>query len=125
METVSKVKTTIIGKAWVNQGVPTIMSQHFTLPADMNFSKNESYIIGGLTMRTDRSLNASAVDGVEEPVSLKAGEKLFFYTNQKRTPADPDFSVSVMLPEDVSNVVINNNIKGRDAWRAENPVVTV
>ena|ERR1035437_4879755 len=122
MTNVLKVATTIIGKAWVNQGVPTIMAQHFTLPADMNFGKDESYLIGAVTLKTDRSLNASAVDGVEEPVSLKAGEKLFFYTNPKRTATDPDYSVSVMLPEDVSKIVIENNIKGRDAWRAEHAV---
>lgn len=117
------LKSAIIGKVWANQdGVATIVPASFTLPVDMNFGKNESYLIGGLTMRTDRHLNASTVDGVEAPVTVKASEKLFFYANNKRTENDPDYSVSVLLPEALAQTVIENSKKGLEAWRASQSV---
>ena len=122
METVTALKSAIIGKIWKNQDNATIVPANFTLPSAMNFSKNESYLIDGLTMRTDRSLNASAVEGEEAPVSVNAGDKLFFYANNKRKANDPDYSVSVLLPVDVAETVISNNQKSLAAWRAEHPV---
>lgn len=122
MTDVAKLKSAIIGKVWTNQDNASIVPANFTLPAAMNFAKNESYLIGGLTMRTDRNLNASTVDGEEMPVTVEAGEKLFFYANNKRSDRDPDYSVSVLLPVAVAETVIDNSKKGLAAWRAEHPV---
>ena len=117
------LKSAIIGKIWANRdGIATIVPASFTLPADMNFGKNESYLIGGLTMRTDRHLNASTVDGVEVPVTVKASEKLFFYSNNKRSENDPDYSVSVLLPVSLAETIIENSKKGLEAWRASQQV---
>ena len=118
------LKSAIIGRIWVNnvnEG-DTIIPASFTMPADMNFAKNEPYLIGKLTMRTDRHLNASAVAGEEMPVTVKAGEKLFFYAQPKRTENDPDYSVSVLLPVAVAETVIENSKKGLEEWRASQPV---
>lgn len=123
METNTPVllKSAIIGKVWTNREVASIVPASFTLPADMHFAKNESYLIGGLTMRTDRNLNSSDND-VETPVTVKAGEKLFFYANNKRTENDPDYSVSVLLPAALAETIISNSKKGLEAWRLANPV---
>lgn len=116
------LKSAIIGKIWVNDNNSSIIPASFTLPADMNFAKNESYLIGGLTMRTDRHLNASTVENEEAPVAVKTGEKLFFYANNKRTENDPDYSVSVLLPVSVAETVIENSKKGLAEWRASQKV---
>jgi hypothetical protein len=125
MENPVLLKSAIIGKVWANGEKDSIIPGSFTLPMDMNFGKNESYLIGGLTMRTDRHLNASLTEDAEEPVSVKASEKLFFYANPKRTENDPDYSVSVLLPVAVAEAVIKNNKKGQAAWRAEHQAETV
>ena len=117
------LKSAIIGKIWMNRNtVVSIVPASFTLTADMNFSKNESYLIGDLSMRTDRHLNASTVEGQEAPLTIKSGEKLFFYANNKRTDNDPDYSVSVLLPESLANTVIENSKKGLTEWRRLNVV---
>ena len=112
------LKSAIIGKVWTNKVQNVILPNNFTLPVDMSFGKNESYLIGGLSMKTNRHLNASKETGVEAPVVVKAGEKLFFYANNKRTDNDPDYSVSVVLPQDVADTVIANEKNGISAWKA-------
>jgi hypothetical protein len=121
MESTNKpvlLKSAIIGKIWTNKAQNSILPNSFALPSDMAFGKNESYLIGGLSMRTNRHLNASLEEGNEVPVVVKAGEKLFFYANNKRTDNDPDYSVSVILPQQVAEAVIENDRRGLNDWRA-------
>lgn len=121
MESTNKpvlLKSAIIGKIWTNKAQDSILPNSFALPSDMAFGKNESYLIGGLSMRTNRHLNASLEEGNEVPVVVKAGEKLFFYANNKRTDNDPDYSVSVILPQQVAEAVIENDRRGLNDWRA-------
>ena len=109
-----KVKSAIIGKAWVNPGFTAIVPASYALTEDMTFSANESYLIGGLSFRTDRNLST--------PVTIKAGEKLFFYANAKRVGRqDPDYSVSVVLPVAEAEAVIQMTRAGSEAWKRENP----
>lgn len=112
------LKSTIIGRMWVNAGSNTMVPATYTVPADVTLSANESYLIGQLSFRTDRNLNASPVAGEVAPVVLKKGEKLFFYANNKRDGhRDPDYSVSVLLPSAVAETVINNSVRAVQAWR--------
>lgn len=109
------LKTAIIGKAWVNTTTSAIIPANYVLPVDMTFRENESYLIGNLSFRTDRNLTI--------PVTVKAGEKLFFFANTKRAGfQDPDYSVSVLLPEAEALAVIENNKAGVLAWKQENQV---
>lgn len=104
-----KLKSAIIGKMWANVG-HDIVPATYALPTDMIFNANESYLIGGLSFRTDRNLI--------EPVEVKAGARLFFYTNKKRADKqDPDYSVSVLLPEAQADEVIANSRAGAEKWR--------
>lgn len=112
-----QLKSAIIGKMWSNKDTVSMVPASYTLPQDMAFGANESYLIGDLSFRTDRNLNASPEAGVVSPVVLKAGSKLFFYSNPKRTEADPDYSVSVVLPVDVAMTVIANSKAGIEAWK--------
>lgn len=110
------LKSAIIGKAWVVPGNTAIIPASFVLPEEMTFSANESYLIGGLSFRTDRNM--------PQPVTVKAGEKLFFYSNPKRPgKQDPDYSVSVVLPVEQAEAVIAGSIAGAQAWRDAHPVV--
>lgn len=111
-----QLKSAIIGKAWIPQGSTAILPANFVLPNDMTFAANESYLIAGMSFRTDRNLSV--------PVTVKAGEKLFFYTNSKRPgKQDPDFSVSVLLPTTEAETVINASKAGSEAWKATHPEV--
>lgn len=112
------LKSTIIGRMWVNAESSVMVPATYTVPSDTTLSANESYLIGQLSFRTDRNLNASAVEGEVSPVILKKGEKLFFYANNKREGhRDPDYSVSVLLPSTLADTVINNSVRSVAAWR--------
>lgn len=113
------LKSTIIGRMWTPSESSVMVPATYTVPSDINLSANESFLIGQLSFRTDRNLNASAVAGETLPVSMKKGDKLFFYANPKREGhRDPDYTVSVLLPQSVSATVINNSIRSTEAWRA-------
>lgn len=115
------LKSTIIGRMWTPAGSSVMVPATYTVPSDINLSANESFLIGQLSFRTDRNLNSSAVAGEVLPVQLKKGDKLFFYANTKREGhRDPDYSVSVLLPEAVSATVINNSTRAISAWREAN-----
>ena len=117
------LKSAIIGKMWVNQASGEIVPARYVLLKDMNFSKNQSYLIGNLSFRTDRNLNASENPDGESPVELKAGDKLFFYVNNKRAGfRDPDYSVSVLLPENIAEAIKKNNKEGMQVWRSAHPI---
>lgn len=121
MTNATLLKSAIIGRVWVNSDNKGIIPSSFTLPEDMTFSANETYLIGQLTFKTDRNLNASAVEGETAPLSFKAGEQLFLYSNEKRAGhKDPDYSVSVRLPSEVAEAIITNSQRASDAWRASN-----
>jgi len=119
MDNLTKSKSAIIGKLWANVNSGGIVPANYILEEDMTLAKDEAYIIGKLNFRTDRSLNTSPVEGEITPLTLKKGDTLFFYTNPKREgrTQDPDFSVSVRLPEEQANTIINNSKKGIEAWR--------
>ena len=107
---ITAVKSAIIGKAWTAAGSTAIVPASYILPTDMVFEANQAYLVGGMSFRTDRNLTV--------PVTIKAGEKLFFYTNTKRPgKQDPDFSVSVLLPSAEAEAVISNSKAGTEAWR--------
>lgn len=111
--TIAQVKSAIIGKAWIAPGSTAIIPATYTLPADMTFEANQSYLVAGMSFRTDRNLTV--------PVTVKAGEKLFFYTNTKRPgKQDPDFSVSVLLPTVEAEAVITTTKAGAEAWKNSN-----
>jgi hypothetical protein len=118
---VVKTKSAIIGKMWINQNLYNIIPGSFDLPTDMTFAAGESYLINGLTFRTDRHLNTSMVEGQIKPLELKAGTRLVFFGNNKRPGVrDADYSVSVSLPVEITEAIISNNKKGMEAWRKEN-----
>lgn len=117
-----QLKSAIIGKMWINQDGTNIVPSSFTLPVDMSFNANESYLINNLTFRTDRNLNSSTVEGSVAPVSVKAGDKLFFYANNKRSGfKDADYSVSIQVSAEVADAIIANAKKGIEAWRVAHP----
>lgn len=120
VQDIKALKSAIIGKAWKNQEEQGIIPASYTLPTEMTFRANESYLIGSLTFRTDRNSKI--------PVTVKAGEKLFFYANPKRpgvNPAtgvafeDPDYSVSVLMPTAEAEAFIADSLAGSDAWKKE------
>ena len=110
--TIKQVKPAIIAKAWKNKDAKGLIPAQYILPEAMTFGQNESYILGDLSLRTDR--NATI------PIKVAAGEKLFFYSNNKREdhPEDPDYSVSVLLPVTEANAFIKNSKTGLEKWRA-------
>lgn len=113
--TPTAVKSAIIGKVWLNDSVRTLVPAAYTIEQDTTFGANESYVLGNFTFRTDRNLTT--------PIAVKAGEKLYFYANKKRTGfRDPDYSVSVLLPVAVAEAVIEGSKLGAAAWRAAHPV---
>lgn len=115
---ITQLKSAIIGKAWRNEDESAIVKASVTLTEDMVFTANESYLINGLSFRTDRNTTI--------PVELKAGDKLFFYKNKKRAGmADPDFSVSVLLPVEQAEAFIANSKAGSEAWKKTNQPVVV
>ena len=116
-----KLKSAIIGKMWTNVNAQEMVPASYTLPKDITLSANESYLIGNLSIRTDRNLNASETPGEVKPVFLKAGDKLFFFTNNKRTERDPDYSISIQLPENLANVIIKNSQDAAKAWKEAHP----
>lgn len=108
------LKSAIIAKAWVNPKATAIIPANYTLPTEMTFEANQRYLLGELSLVTDRNLSS--------PVTIKAGEKLFFYANTKRAgKQDPDYSVSVVLPEDEAQAIIDMTRAGTEAWKKENP----
>lgn len=116
MNNITPVKSAIIGQAWkprATQGSAntiTLTPASIVLPQEMTFSADEQYLIGDLSFRTDRNLPMA--------VTVKAGERLFFYPNSKREgKQDPDLSVSVKLPAEVAEQVISGITAGREAWR--------
>ena len=110
-----QLKSAIIGKAWRNQNTQSIIPASFVLPETMTFEANQSYLIGELSFRTDRNTTI--------PVTVKAGEKLFFYANNKRAgKEDPDYSVSVLLPVAEAEAVIANSRAGSEEWKKEHAV---
>jgi len=110
-----QVKSAIIGKAWINADKGTMIPASHQLIEDMAFSANQSFLIGGLTFRTDRN--------IQEPIALKAGSNLYFYSNKKRDEKrDADYSVSVLLPEVQANKIIADSRNGAEAWRQAHPV---
>lgn len=123
---IRKVKSAIIGKAWRNADSVGIIPATFVLPSEMTFQANESYLVNGLSFRTDRNTKI--------PVTVKAGEKLFFYVNKKRpfpeftNPAtglayvDPDYSVSVQLEPEQAEAVIADSKSGSENWKKEHAV---
>ena len=112
---IRKVKSAIIGKAWRNADSVGIIPASFTLPSTMVFQSNESYLVNGLSFRTDRNTKI--------PVTVKAGEKLFFYANTKREgKVDPDYSVSVLLPVEEAEAIIADSRSGSEAWKKEHAV---
>lgn len=119
---IQKQNTAIIAKAWRNGSAEIIGS--YTLPTDMIFSANEAYLIGSLTLRMDRNLNTSTVEGEIKPLTMKAGDKLFFRQNEKRTDGehtqDPDYTVSVQLTAEDAKVIIDNSKAGVAAWKMAN-----
>lgn len=118
-----ELKSAIIGKAWKNQKEQTIIPSSFTLPSDMSFSANQSFLVGSLTVRTNRHLNASPTAEEVTPLELAAGTTLYFFTNGKREGHnDPDYSVSVRLPIAEAEAIIFNEREGAKNWRLENPV---
>jgi hypothetical protein len=109
------VKSAIIGKMWINSSKDLVPAA-FELPVDMTFNANESYLLGNLTFRTDRNLT--------NPVNVKAGSKLMFYSNSKRPGfKDADYSVSVLLPVAEADAVIQSSRDGAAAWRDTHPAV--
>lgn len=116
-------KSAIIGKMWRNSNDQSIVPNFITLNADMNFSANESYLIGSLTFRTNRNLNSSSVKGEIKPISLKAGDRLIFWTNTKRPGfKDADYNVSVSLPIPLTTIIIENDYQARKEWKETNTV---
>jgi len=108
-QNISPMKSAIIGKIWINKKEEQIVPASYTLPRDMSFTANQSYLIGNLSFRTDRNL--------AEQIEVKAGEKLFFYSNSKRTEKDPDYSVSVILPQAQAEMIITNAQNKAKEWR--------
>lgn len=120
MTTINQLKSAIIGRVWVNANNAGVIPSFITLPQEMTFSANETYLIGPMTFKTDRNLNASSVEGVSVPVVLPAGSRLNLYANTKRADhKDPDYSASVQLPTDVADTIINNSKRAAEAWKAQ------
>lgn len=114
---IQKGKSAIIGKAWLNGPVVGIVPASYTLPETMTFNADESYLVNGMTFRTDRNTTI--------PVTVEKGQKLFFYANTKREGKnDPDFSVSVIMTEEAANAYIENSREGSENWKKENSVAT-
>lgn len=108
-----QIKSAIIGKAWKNGESGELMPASFVISEDTVFSANQSFILGHLTFRTDRNLTVS--------VPMKKGSLLNLFANKKRDGhKDADFSVSVLLPVDEANTVINATKAGVAAWKASN-----
>lgn len=108
------LKSAIIGKMWTNSDVTEMVPATYTVQSDTTFKANQSFLIGGLTFRTDRNLI---------PTLVKAGSKLFFYVNQKRDgKQDADYNVSALFSEAVANEIIANNRKGAEEWKQAHQV---
>ena len=123
MNPITSMKSAIIGRAWKNKEDASIIPSSITVPSNMTFGANETYIIGALTFKTDFALNSSLVEGTVAPVELKSGDKLFFYTSNKREghDKDPDYTVSVKLAEETANAIINNSRVAREAYTSSVP----
>ena len=108
-----QIKSAIIGKAWANGTSNEIMPSNYILPQDMEFTANQSFILGNLTFRTDRNLSV--------PVKVSKGASLNLFANQKREgKRDADFSVSVLLDVEEANKVISATKAGAAAWKEAN-----
>jgi len=108
-KSITPMKTAIIGQIWTNKAEGQMVPASYVLPKDMSFTANQSYLIGNLSFRTDRNL--------AEQIEVKAGEKLFFYSNSKRTAKDPDYSVSVILPQAQAEMIITNAQNKAKEWK--------
>lgn len=105
-----QIKSAIIGKAWINGISNEIMPANFIMPSDIEFTANQSFLLGNLTFRTDRNLSI--------PVKVAKGEKLNLFANKKRDgKRDADFSVSVQLPVDQAEAIIATTKAGAQAWK--------
>jgi hypothetical protein len=110
--TITTLKSAIIGKIWLN-GSKEIRPATFTVPTDMTFEPNQSYMLGDMSFRTDRNLI--------KPIEVKANERLFLFPNNKRNGInDPDFSVSIKRPEAEANEIIENSKKKAQEWKDAN-----
>lgn len=125
MNTLTPTKLAIIGRIWTN-GSSEIVPNTYALPKDMTFTANQSFLIGALSFKTDRNLS--------KPLTVKAGQNLVFFANaNKRTGINPitnmdyvdaDYSVSVALPVEEANEIIENSIQSAVAWKTAHPVAT-
>ena len=112
METITKEKSAIFGKIWVT-GKKDLIPAQFVMPTDMIFEPDTSYLIGNMSLRTDRNLKHS--------IEVKASQKLFLFANNKRTERDPDYSVSVRMPEAEANELIEYSQMKAQEWRDAHP----
>lgn len=113
-----KTKSAIIGRIWINSDEVSLMPASYTLTDDMEFGPDEAYILGKLSFRTDRNLNASLDSKKTEKIYLKAGDKLFFYPTTKRANHDdPDYTVSARFPEPIAEAIIENGQKAQKEWK--------
>ena len=109
--TITKQKSVIIGKIWIN-GSKELIPATFTMPTDMVFEADEGYLLGNMSFRTDRNLL--------KPIQMKAKELLFLFANKKRTDKDPDYSVSIKRPEAEANEIIQNSKDKAQEWKNNN-----
>lgn len=111
--TLEQSKSAIIGKIWTNGDKASIVPATFTLPTEMTFQANQSYLLGNMSFRTDRNL--------VKPITLKKDSVLFLFPNNKRDGIkDPDYSVSIRLPEQEANEIINNSKAKAQEWKTNN-----
>jgi len=124
---ITQIQSTIIGKIWLNNSRGKITDASFVLPRDMEFGKNKSFLINGMSFRTDRNLNASPDYSATnrdayEPLKLPKGAVLNFFGNDQRDgKRDPDLSVSTPLPIEQSELIIRNSEIAVELWKAEHP----
>lgn len=115
--------TAIIGKIWTN-GSMGVIDDFVVVPKDIVFKADTQYLIGSLSFRTDRNLNTSTVPGQIAPLTMKAGDKLYFRPNDPRTDGihtqDPDITVSIKTTKEFATTIIDNSKAGRIAWKEAN-----
>lgn len=119
MNNTQTTQAAIIGKAWINGDKMQLVPASIKLSQDMELNADESFLLGNLSIRTNRHLNSSRIAGQVAPLTLKAGTVINLFTNSKREgKIDPDYSVNVILSAEDAKTIRDNEASGKLAWQA-------
>jgi len=118
MNTITLLKSAIIGKIWSNSDIKELIPATITIPSDMTLEANQTYLLGNMSFKTDRNL--------VKPIEMKKDETLYLFPNTKRNGInDPDYSVSIKLPAKEADEIIEASKTAQELWRKNNPIKSV